>query len=118
MQISGINSVSQSQRPSFGAHIPKQLKDELLFVANKKGADVCDAFVKQAKKVETWGQDTSSLTLFEKKTKNGVEHSLGLVNSYEAPFRKSSLQNKPTIFDSFMSLTEKSIVDAESKLMY
>ncbi len=120
MQINSISAVSQSQsqRPSFGAHIPKLMKEELFYMANKKGLETRDAFYKQAKKVESWGQDTSSLTMVEKKTKDGREYSLGLVNSYEAPFRTSALPKKPTLLESFMSLTRRNIEEAESKLMY
>lgn len=119
MQINSINAVPhQQQKTSFGAYIPKPLKDELLYVASKKGKDASDAFVKQAKKVESWGQDTSSLTMIEKKTKKGREYALALVDSYCAPFRMAFLPKKQNLLDSFMSLKEKNIVDAESKLMF
>lgn len=120
MQINSINAVSQqqSQRTSFGAHIPKPLKEKLFDAAYKKGNEACDAFFRQEKKVESWGQDTSSLSVIEKKTKDGRDYSLALVDSYCAPFRMSFLPKKQNLLDSFMALKEKNIVDAESKLMF
>ncbi|MCM1003072.1 MAG: hypothetical protein NC408_01885 [Candidatus Gastranaerophilales bacterium] len=110
MQVSPIASVS------FQAQIPKRLNDELFWEANRRGHSTCEAFFSQTKNIKTWGHDSSSLAIFEERTRDGVTRALGFVSNYLAPLKKVLLPAKETVFDSFMALKECDIIDAENSL--
>ena len=101
---------------SYRAQIPKVLKDELFSIANNRGHSTCSAYLEQAKNIQQWGHDSSSLAVFEERTRDGVKRTFGFVNNYMKPLRRVLLPFKDNIFDSFMALKEKDILDAENKL--
>lgn len=120
MKVDGVSSVS------FQASIPRALKDELFSAARLKGNDACFRYLEQAKKVESWGLSTSMISadkyvqsplgtsLYEQAPE--PKSILKLFNYYFAPFKKVEFNQKKTLLDTFMSLTEHDIIKAENKL--
>ncbi len=109
-----IDSIST---PCFGAQVPKNVHDKLFEEALNLRLRDCRDFFEQEARVERWGAHKStSLELFKEKTLEGTTYTLGLINNYLAPFKKVVLPQKETLLNSFMSLTEKDIVEAENSL--
>lgn len=82
MQVNNIAA------PTFQAHIPRRVKQALSNEAMAKGGNAYGEYVTKSKLIESWGNETSSLSLvdkFEDKAKKGY---LILVDSYLAPFRQ------------------------------
>ncbi len=103
---------------SYQAQIPKRLQERMFYEANKKGNNYCNLFFNQSKNFKEWGCDeATSLALFETRTSDGVQRTLGLVSNAAAPLKKVLLPMKETILESFLALTEKDIVKAENNLL-
>lgn len=110
MQINSITPVK------FQASMSTATKNYLFNEAREMGKETCNKYFTQAEKFKDWGLDTSSITILETKTRDGIIRKLGLINSYLAPFKQILLPDKGTILDSFLSLKERDITNAEHSL--
>lgn len=107
MQVNNVSSVS------FRAGMPKILKEEMFYSARKVGGDVPGKFLEQYKNFQNWGYATSEIAEVKQK---GGKSILALVNSYLAPMKKAELPQKDSLLDTFLSLTERDVINAEYSL--
>lgn len=108
-----VNIVSA---PAFGANVSRFLHDELFKEARSKSSKTAYDYLDHLHKLDEWGLKSTDVVTLTKKTKNGKETSLGLINNVLAPFRQVSLPKRGNLFDSFMTLTKNDIEQAESRL--
>lgn len=107
-----VNSISST---SFGVSLSKRLNEELFLEANQRSAKSVDAFLRQTKKLESWGEETSHIVKETSRDRFGLKSALFLVNNYLAPLRKAKLTDKEPLLDSFMELKKSDIDNAEKK---
>lgn len=107
-----VNSISST---GFGVSMSKGLGEELFLEANQRGSKSLNAYIKQTKKLESWGEETSYIVKETSRDRFGLKSALFLVNNYLAPLRKAKLTDKEPLLDSFMELKKSDIVNAEKK---
>lgn len=116
MQINSVNSLSTG-RPAFSARIPQKLQNTILRQAIEGGTEGLNKAKTQIANVQNWGKSTTILeTAFDTSSKNSV---LGISNfSISKLYGAGLAKQKNNIYDTFMSLKEQDILNAEKQIAW
>lgn len=116
MQVNGINT-NYNSRPAFQARIPQELQNNILRQAVEFGTEGLNKAKTQIANVQKWGKSTTILeTAFDTSSKNSV---LGISNfSISKLYGAGLAKQKNNIYDTFMSLKEQDILNAEKKIVW
>ena len=115
MQVNGINKNYMSASPYFGVKIPQNIKNKVLTEAVEYGTEGLNRAKTQIEKVKAWGHRDSELSAAFDIHDNEV--GLGLFNiSFSKNYGAGFTNKNDNFYDTFMSLKEKDIQDAEKQI--
>ncbi len=116
MQVNGINT-NYNSRPAFQARIPLELQNNILRQAVEFGIEGLNKAKTQIANVQNWGKSTTILETafdFSNKTQCLGISNFSISKLYGAGFAKQ----KNNIYDTFMSLKEQDILNAEKRITW
>lgn len=106
----------RQQNPAFSARVPEGLKNTILTHAVELGTEGLNKAKKQISNVERWGSPMTYLESafdFSSNTQHLGAGNLSISKMYGAGFKNQ----KGNLYDTFMSLKEKDIIDAEQQIV-
>ncbi len=114
MQINSVNTYNNN-RQTFCARVPQNIQNAVLRQAVEGGTESLNRAKAQIAKVQNWGKPTTVLeTAFD--MESGNSH-LGINNFTISKMYGAGFKNqKGSLLDTFMSLSEKDILKAEGQI--